>query len=192
MKPNIMATKEKTRRKPGSAKTAVREMPSGQTDLMELLVSGIRDIYWAENHLVKALPKMKSASGSKDLQKAIADHLEITKGHVTRLEQIFEMLGQKPLARKCDAMEGLTLEGEGTIEDTVEGTSARDLGINLSCQKVEHYEMATYMGLANLAVALGYPQVADLLHETLREEEESAELLSELSEDITGRAGSEN
>lgn len=181
-----MATKEKARR-PASRKPVAKEVTSAQPDLVELLINGIRDVYWAENHLVKALPKMKSAAASKELQKAIADHLGVTKGHVARLEQIFQILGQKPIARKCDAMEGLSLEGEGVIEDTVEGTAARDLGVNLSCQKVEHYEMATYMGLANLAVTLGYPEVADLLQETLREEEESAELLSELSEAVTGQ-----
>lgn len=190
-----MATKEKTRSRSTARKTVARETPdtsSAKPDLLELLIAGIRDIYWAENHLVKALPKMKSASGSKALQKAIADHLEVTKGQVARLEQVFQLLGQKPLARKCDAMEGLTLEGEGVVEDTIEGTAARDLGINMSCQKVEHYEMATYMGLANLAVSLGYPEVAELLQETLSEEEESAELLSDLSESITGPGPSAN
>lgn len=188
-----MATKEKIKRAPAEKQKPGTDSLTGvQSDLMELFINGLRDIYWAENHLVKALPKMKNAAGSKQLKKAIEDHLEVTKGQVTRLEEIFGMIGQNPLARKCDAMEGLTLEGEGTIEDTFEGTASRDLGINLSCQKVEHYEMAAYMGLAGLAKALGYPEAADLLNETLKEEEESANLLNQMSEEITTGRVAEN
>lgn len=185
-----MATKEKTIKK--SAASGRQPVTDAQTGLRELLIDGIMDLYWAENHLVKALPKMQSASTSKKLATAIEDHLQVTKGHVARLEQVFELLGQKALARKCDAIEGLTLEGEGTIEDTPEGTAARDLGVNMSCQKVEHYEMTAYLGLANLATALGYREVADILLQTLEEEQESADLLSEISEAITSQALSEN
>jgi ferritin-like metal-binding protein YciE len=181
-----MATKEKTKRRSASVDTqTVQSISADRGELLELFVNGIRDIYWAENHLVKALPKMRSASASSALQTAIEDHLAVTKGQVTRLEQVFEILGQSPLARKCDAMEGLSLEGEGIIEDTMEGTVARDLGINLSCQKVEHYEMAAYMGLISLATSLDYPEIASLLNETLKEEQESAELLRGISEDTT-------
>jgi ferritin-like metal-binding protein YciE len=188
-----MTTKEKTKRRRAAADAdAMPELISGQGDLMKLLISGIRDIYWAENHLVRALPKMRNATSSAQMRDAIADHLEVTKEHVTRLGQIFGLLGQDALARKCDAMEGLTLEGEGTIEDTEEGTSARDLGINFACQKVEHYEIAAYQGLINLATALGLPDVAKLLTETLNEEHESSDLLLKISEGITADGLSEN
>ncbi len=187
-----MATKEKTKRKPvQKTDTDTRSSSLVFNDLMELFVNGLKDMYWAENHLIKSLPKMRSASSSKELQTAIEDHLEVTKGHVSRLEQIFEMIGQRPLARKCDAMEGLTLEGEGVIEDTMDGSPSRELGISLACQKVEHYEMAAYMGLAKLATSLGYPEVAELLSETLKEEEDSAELLSEMSNELTDQGLSE-
>jgi ferritin-like metal-binding protein YciE len=191
-----MATKEKAKRKPATkathpTNTNEENISMGQPALMEFFVSGIRDIYWAENHLVMALPKMRKASSSAELQKAIDDHLEVTKGHVARLEQIFQLLDQKALAQKCDAMEGLTLEGEGNIEDTIEGTPVRDLAVNVSCQKVEHYEIAAYTSLASLAGSLGYPEVQELLTTTLQEEEDSAELLSSLSNDITERALSE-
>jgi ferritin-like metal-binding protein YciE len=181
-----MATKVKTTKK-RAAPTAPMTTAT-QPGLLDLLIDGIRDIYWAENHLVKALPKMISASASKNLREALEEHLEVTKGQVARLQQVFELLGEKALARKCDAMEGLTLEGEGTVEDTPEGTAARDLGINMSCQKVEHYEMVAYLGLANLATALGHQEVATLLLETLEEEQQSADILSEISEDITSKA----
>lgn len=97
----------------------------------------IKDIYWAEKHLVKTLPKMKKAATSPELQKAFADHLETTKEHVARLEEVFELLGHKPQAKKCDAMEGITKEGEGIIEETEAGTATRDVGLILAGQKAE-------------------------------------------------------
>jgi ferritin-like metal-binding protein YciE len=185
-----MATKEKTRKK--AAVAASQPIAGAHAGLRELLIDGVRDIYWAENHLVKALPKMISASSDEKLKSALEDHLEVTRGQVIRLERVFELLGQKALARKCDAMEGLSLEGEGIIEDTPEGTPERNLGINMSCQKVEHYEMVAYLGLANLAASLGHQEVAEIFLETLDEEQQSAELLVEISEAITTDALSEN
>lgn len=150
--------------------------------LEELFLDCIKDIYWAENHLVKALPKMLKAAGTKPLQQAFADHLDVTKGHVTRLEQIFELLGEKKQAKKCDAMEGLSMEGEGIIEDTVEGTTAREVGLILAAQKVEHYEIATYGGLAKLAQTLGKEDIAAILSKTLTEEQEADALLTNIAE----------
>ena len=93
--------------------------------LLKLFTDSVKDIYWAENHLVKALPKMARAASSKELSKAILTHLDQTKTQAERLEQVFQMLGKKPQAKKCDAMEGLTMEGEGVIEDTDSGTPAQ-------------------------------------------------------------------
>ncbi len=115
--------------------------------LLELFTDSIKDIYWAENHLVKAIPKMQKAATSTQLANALGEHLEVTKTHVARLEQVFELLGKKVQAKKCDAMEGLSKEGEGVIEDTEEGTATRDVGIIMASQKVEHYEIAAYGGL---------------------------------------------
>ena len=151
--------------------------------VMKLFTDSIKDIYWAENHLVKALPKMAKAASSKTLQDAIATHLEQTKTHVERLEQVFDSLGKKPQAKKCDAMEGLTREGEGVIEDTDTGTPARDLGIIMASQKVEHYEISAYTGLSKLATRLGLDDVAGLLSETLAEEQESDEILAGIADD---------
>lgn len=160
--------------------------------LYELFLDGLRDIYWAENHLVKTLPKMSQAASSKQLVGAIEQHLAQTVEHVSRIEQIFGLLEQKTIAKKCDAMEGLTKEGEGVIESTDAGTATRDIGIILSSQKVEHYEIASYLGLIQLATTLGLEQVADILTETLAEEQASDELLASIAEnDIAYQASQE-
>jgi ferritin-like metal-binding protein YciE len=150
--------------------------------VLKLFTDSIKDIYWAENHLVKALPKMAKAASSKTLQDAITTHLEQTKIHVERLEQVFDSLGKKPQAKKCDAIEGLTKEGEGIVEDTDMGTPARDLGIIMASQKVEHYEISAYTGLSKLAARLGLNDAANLLSETLAEEQESDEILAGIAD----------
>ena len=161
-----------------STKTSAKAEPA----LMELFIDGIKDIYWAENHLVKNLPKMQRSATSPELVKAIENHLVETEGHVERLLKIFDLLGEKPQAKKCDAMEGLTKEGEGIIESTEAGTATRDVGIILASQKVEHYEIATYGGLAQLATTLGLADVAAILAETLAEEKNADQLLTQVAE----------
>lgn len=171
--------KQETKGEPKFAtKTSVEAVPA----LKELFVDGICDIYWAENHLVKTLPKMISAASASELKSAIESHLKETKNHVSRLEQVFELLGEKAIAKKCDAMEGLTKEGEGIIESTDEGTATRDVGIILASQKVEHYEIATYGGLYQLAVTLGLSDVAEILEQTLAEEKLADEKLTDIAE----------
>ena len=171
-----------------STKTSVKADPA----LMELFTDSVKDLYWAENHLVKALPKMQNAASSTQLSTALAKHLEQTKEHVSRLEQIFELLGEKAQAKKCDAMEGLSKEGEGVIESTEEGTATRDVGIILSSQKVEHYEIAAYGGLTQLAKTLGLDEVAQILAQTLEEEKEADAKLSAIAEsDINYTAATE-
>ena len=125
---------------------------------------------------------MQKAATSPELKDAFADHLEVTKTHVTRLEQVFGLLGEKVQAKKCEAMEGITKEGQGIIEDTEQGTSTRDVGLVLAAQKVEHYEISTYGGLAQLATTLGLSEAADLLTQTLGEEKEADLLLTEVAE----------
>ena len=120
-------------------------------------------------------------------------HLQQTKTHVERLEQVFSLLGKKPQAKKCDAMEGLTKEGEGIVEDTDAGTPARDMGIIMASQKVEHYEISAYTGLSKLAGKLGLNDVAVLLSETLAEEQESDEILASIADnDITTTGNQED
>jgi ferritin-like metal-binding protein YciE len=173
-------------------KFATKTSPEVEPALLELLKDGIKDIYWAENHLVKMLPKMIEAASSKLLKQTITTHLEETKGHVIRLEQVFELLGEKPLAKKCDAMEGLTLGGQEIVESTEPGTATRDVGIILASQKVEHYEIATYGGLAQLAATLGLEDVKNILGKTLNEEKTADELLTGVAEnDINYQAANE-
>lgn len=124
---------------------------------------------------------MQKAATSTALKNAFADHLEITKTHVTRLEHAFEAIGKKAQAKKCDAMEGITKEGEGIIEETEEGTSTRDVGLILAAQKVEHYEISTYGGLSQLATTLGLKIVANLLSQTLKDEKEADSLLTDIA-----------
>ena len=153
-----------------------------ESALNELFIDELKDIYWAEKHLVKTLPKMAKAATSEELKNAFNDHMEVTKTHVSRLEQVFDLLGEKAQAKKCEAMEGITKEGESIIEDTEEGTSTRDVGLILAAQKVEHYEISTYGGLAQLATTLGLNDVADLLNQTLAEEKEADESLTGIAE----------
>ncbi|KAA6438471.1 ferritin-like domain-containing protein [Dyadobacter flavalbus] len=157
---------------------------SGKADpaLNELFLDSVRDIYWAENHLVKTLPKMISSATSSALSSALQEHLTVTKTHVKRLEQIFDILGEKAIAKKCDAMGGLAKEGESIVESTEAGTATRDVGIILASQKVEHYEIATYGGLTQLAQTLGHDDVAEILAQTLSEEKEADSLLTEIAE----------
>ena len=155
----------------------------GTTDgLLKLFTDSVKGMYWAEKQLVKALPKMAKSAATGELSDAILNHLKQTKTQVERLEQVFELLDKKPQARKCDAMEGLTKEGEAVVEDTDQGTPARDIGIIMASQKVEHYEIAAYTGLIKLAGKLGLKQIADILSETLTEEEESDTLLGEIAD----------
>lgn len=174
---------EKTTKK--AAPKKAMQAPSGNEEhsrLHSFFKDELKDIYWAEKHLVKTLPKMQKAATEKQLQNAFAEHLEQTKGHVSRLEEVFSLLGQKAQAKKCDAMEGLTKEGESIIEDTEKGTATRDVGLIMAAQKVEHYEIATYGGLAQLARTLGLKEIAGILNSTLEEEKETDSNLTALAE----------
>ena len=152
------------------------------SSLLELFSDGIKDIYWAENHIVKSLPKMISAATSEELKTALTDHLEVTINQVSRLENIFELQGKKIQAKKCDALEGIDKEGAGIIEDTMEGTSTRDIGIIMASQKVENYEICTDKGLIKISDALGLLDIFDLLMQSLVEEQESDELLASIAD----------
>jgi ferritin-like metal-binding protein YciE len=152
-------------------------------NLEELLVREMRDIYDAENQLVKALPKMVKAATSDQLRSAIEEHLEQTKQQVTRLETAFRLLNQPAKARTCDAMKGLISEGKDMINaDGCDCT--RDAGLINAAQKVEHYEIASYGTLVAWARQLGHNDVADLLRQTLTEEKEADEKLTALAESV--------
>ena len=156
---------------------------SSDSRLKEFFIDELKDIYWAENHLVKTLPKMKKAATSEELQNAFENHLEETNTHVERLEQVFKMLGEKAEAKKCEAMAGITDEGEGIISDTEKGTATRDVGLIFAGQKVEHYEISTYGGLAQVARTLGLHDISEILSTTLNEEKKTDQLLTKIAED---------
>ncbi|GAB3420479.1 YciE/YciF ferroxidase family protein [Niabella aquatica] len=148
--------------------------------LKDFFEDGLKDIYWAEKALTKALPKMQKNAASANLKKAIGDHLEETKSHVTRIEEVFKTLGKKAQAQKCDAMDGLLKEGENIIKETQPGP-VRDAGIIAASQKVEHYEIATYGTLATYAKLLGNKEGLKLLLETLKQEKSCDTLLTKLA-----------
>jgi ferritin-like metal-binding protein YciE len=169
-----------SKRTKSNGHSATAENPNSM--LEEFFHEELKDIYWAEKHLVKTLPKMQKAATSEELKKAIGDHLEVTKEHVSRLENVFEKLGHKVQSKKCDAMEGITKEGESIIEETEEGSATRDVGLIMAAQKVEHYEIATYGGLTQLAKTLGNEEIAEILGNTLSEEKEADETLTGIAE----------
>jgi ferritin-like metal-binding protein YciE len=150
--------------------------------LEKLFIDQLKDIYYAEKALVRTLPKMMKAATSQELKTAFQEHTEVTKGQVARLEQVFQGLGKKAQGKKCEAMEGLIAEAESMIEDTEKGTMTRDVGLIISAQKVEHYEIASYGSLATLARTLGQEEAKNLLGQTLEEEKMTDELLTTIAE----------
>lgn len=148
-----------------------------------LLEEELKDIYSAEKQLVKALPKMAKAATSRDLRNALQEHLEVTEGHVNRLEEVFELLGQPAKAKTCKAMQGLVEEGKEILEEDAED-SVMDAGIIAAAQKVEHYEIASYGTVRTWARLVGEEEAAQLLQETLDEEGEADKTLTQLAENF--------
>ena len=161
--------------------TSSSQSQSDQTMLRDLFIDELRDIYWAEKHLTKALGKMQKAATSEELASAFEEHLTATEGHVERIEQVFELLQLTPRAKKCEAMAGLVQEAQNLMEELPKGTSVRDAGLIISGQKVEHYEIAAYGSLVQLAKTMGENEIADVLQETLNEEKEADQLLTEIA-----------
>src|SRR6266404_2342557 len=154
--------------------------------LQTLYIDELRDLYSAEQQLVKALPKLVKNAETQELSDAIANHLEETKNHVTRLEEIFEKLDESPKGKKCVGMEGLIKEGAEVI-DEFEG-KVLDAGLISAAQRVEHYEIAAYGTVCTFAETLGRSEDLGLLKETLEEEKQADEKLTELSENINSAA----
>ena len=158
-----------------------------KNSLLDLYVDELRDIYSAEKQLTKALPKMAKAANSKELRTGFSKHLEQTNGHVERLQQIFEALGERAGGKKCLGMEGLVAEGAEVMKDDFEG-DVMDAALISAAQRVEHYEIAAYGTLCEFADLLGESEHASLLRETLDEEKQTDAKLSELSEQINAAA----
>jgi len=166
------------------------ENQADDSELKDFFVDELKDIYWAEKHLVKALPKMVKASTTEELRDAFQEHLAVTEEHVSRLEEVFSLMDEKAVAKKCDAMAGLVEEANSIISDTDAGTMTRDVGLIMAAQKVEHYEIATYGGLRTLARVLGNEEVASILQTTLDEEGEADKTLSGIAESFVNEQAS--
>lgn len=176
----------KNSEKPNNTKTAekppkdgiVQPQADAAKELKHLFVDSLKDIYWAENALVGALPKMQNNATDAGLASAIKEHHAVTQNQVKRLEKVFELLGEKPEGKKCEAMAGLLKEGDSILQETQPG-AVRDAGIIAASQKIEHYEIATYGTLAAFAATLGEDDAVLLLEKTLAEEKEADTLLTE-------------
>jgi len=155
--------------------------------LKELYIDELRDIYNAENQLVKALPKMAKAASSDELRTGFEAHLEQTRGHVQRLEQIFKELGEKPSGKKCKGMEGLVAEGQEMMDEDFED-DLMDAALISAAQRVEHYEIAAYGTVRTYAELLGEENAVTLLEQTLQEEKETDQKLTDLASDINVKA----
>jgi ferritin-like metal-binding protein YciE len=156
--------------------------------LRQLYVDELKDLYSAETQLVKALPKMAKASSSAELRQAFEEHLRQTSEQVSRLEQIFEMLGEKATGKKCLGMEGLVKEGSETMQEEY-GDAVKDAAIIGAAQRVEHYEIAGYGTVRAFAELLGENEHISLIEETLEEEKQADEKLTQLAEQINSEAG---
>lgn len=174
-----------------SKTTSTVDKEKDKSALLKLFTDEVKDIYWAEKHLVKALPKMAKGATSEELTAAIEKHIGETENHIQRLEEVFGVLGIKPQAKKCDAMAGLIEEGQGILEDTEDGTMTRDAGIISAAQKVEHYEIATYGTLRVLAMTLGLNDAAKLLEATLEEEKTTDVGLTVIAEGFVNEAAAQ-
>ncbi len=157
-----------------------------ESGLKDLFVDELKDIFWAEKHLAKALPKMAKSATSPELKAAIEQHLTETEGQIERLNQVFATIGRKAAGKKCDAMEGLVEEGKNMMEEN-EGMT-RDAAIISSAQKIEHYEIASYGTLRTLANTLGLNEAASLLQETLDEEKSTDVKLTQIAEGFVNEA----
>lgn len=159
--------------------------------LQDLYVEQLRDLYDAENQLIKALPKMAEASTSEELRQGFEEHLEQTKEHAQRLETIFERLGETAKGKKCKGIEGIIKEGSETLDQDFGNDDVRDAAIIADAQRAEHYEIAGYGTAKTFANLLGEREAASMLEQTLNEEKETDAKLTELAEDINVSAETE-
>ncbi|HTI90545.1 MAG TPA: DUF892 family protein [Puia sp.] len=176
-------TPDRSRKTSSSQKGTDRQGSfEGESNLEKFFLDQLKDIYYAEQKILQSLPKMKEAATTDELKDAFDDHLHQTQRHVKRLEKVFETLDQKAEGKKCEAIEGISREVESIIRETEEGTMTRDAALIIAAQKVEHYEIATYGGLVQLAITMQLHDTADLLDKTLVEEEDTDARLTEIAE----------
>ena len=177
-----MEKKKSTSKKDVPAKKGKLKVED-ENALKDFLVDELKDIYFAEHEIKKGLTKMKGAVTSDKLKKAIDKHFKQTDAHIERLEKAFKLFDEKPAKKKCEAIIGILKEGDDILEDTEEGTMTRDAAVIIALQKVEHYEIATYGSLAELARTIDREDVSKLLEETLAEEKDTDVSLTILAVD---------
>jgi len=185
MKTSDTATAAKTAAEQGGApqRTGMQSRTNSKEEpLQQFFIDALKDMYWAEKAIVESLPKMRAAATTEALQDVFEDHELQTRKHVSRLEKVFELIGEKAEAKKCEAMAGILKECEQIKESTPEGSMTRDAALIIAAQKVEHYEIASYGGLVQLALTLNQDRAAHLLDKTLAEEEETDSLLTDIAE----------
>lgn len=150
--------------------------------LHQFFVTSLKHVYFAENAILEALGEMQEAATTEELKEAFEDHQLQTQKHVSRLEKVFRLIDETPEKKECRAIKGIIEEGREIIKSTKEGSMTRDAALIIAAQKVEHYEIATYGGLAQLAITMGHDKAADLLEKTLQEEEDTDYNLTEIAE----------
>jgi ferritin-like metal-binding protein YciE len=163
-------------------------MATTQKSLEDLFLDTLKDIYYAEKQILRALPKMAKAAEADELRQAFQTHFEQTQGHVERLDQVFDALGKPARGKTCEAIQGILDEGKEVMEE-YKGSKALDAGMISAAQAVEHYEIARYGTLKRWADELGYEEAASLLGETLSEEKETDQLLSRIADEGSNRQG---
>lgn len=202
---NIKKETSSTAKKTGSdqssdsdkeSSTAFQSQKPSETEkdgpLFKFFTDSLKDIYFAEKHILEALPKMQKAATTSELQEAFEDHYLQTQKQLSRLEKVFKLIGEEAEGKKCEAIIGIVKEGETCIKDTEEGSMTRDAGLIIAAQKVEHYEIASYGGLAALAETLGLYDASDLLHTTLEEEEQTDLDLTDIAESFINFAAKQD
>lgn len=179
-KPNQINASQSNGAKNNAKASIVEPASDAAENLKDFFIDSLKDIYWAENALVGALPKMAANASSASLSSAILEHLAVTELQVARLDQVFKLLGEKAEGKKCEAMAGLLKEGDSILLETAPG-AVRDAGIIAASQKIEHYEIATYGTLVAFAKTLGENDAAKLLTQTLAEEKEADCVLNDVA-----------
>ena len=184
-----MGTVTETGKKNGHGPEAETRKKSGQqgseesaTYLQKFFSDQLKDIYYAEQEVLKALPELKSAATTEELEDAIEEHTLQTRRHIKRLEKVFHMIGQRPEGKRCEAMDGIIKECKTIIRETEENTMTRDAALIIAAQKIEHYEIASYGGLVALALTMGLGRAAEILDKTLAEEMDTDQMLTDIAE----------
>ncbi len=174
---------QKNQESSSTASKAADSNNNNNTSYLEkFFINQVKDMYYAEQQLVKALTEMQDASSTEELEDAFEDHGKQTARHIKRLEKVFKLIGIEPATKKCEAIEGLIQEARGIIKETKEGTATRDAALIIAAQKIEHYEIATYGSLLQLALTMDLDRAAELFEKTLEEEEETDRSLTMIAE----------